>query len=416
MNTIDNIRCLQIEPTTYCNFKCRFCAGRYLEKEILSLESFQKILEYYPSTQYIELQGEGEPFLNPELWEMITCASHKGIKISTITNGSLLLNMDLKKLILSGVYNINISMESTNPDRFMFYRGGNLHMIIDGIKKLLQERANLKSETPSVGFSVTIMKDEAENFNEILSLYRELELDGGIELQFLNQTENYTKYYDNYLLNQLLSKEDVNRFMDKYGFDISNVNDSKSKKNYYDRLYECKREDMMLYGYSMNCKLLSNSLYIDCIGNVSRCVMIKNPKENSFGNIRDDSREEIEYKRQKLLFEVGCGIEKNYCTKCVNCIEIRNQLENILNFDKNYYCKIKHFEFNLANYLCEYIEEKFYIKAKDLYNNILYFFYKGSSVKSVVDKLYNFYNFNDSEVKYVLTSIIYELVIKGILI
>lgn len=141
---IKDIKFLQVEPTTYCNFSCSFCCGRHLPQKHMKLNDYIKCLDSFPALEYLELQGEGEPFLYPHFFEMVYIAKKRNIQISTITNGSLLLvHNNIGKIIDSGIDNISISLETADKIRFMKIRGGDLKNIISGIKMLVQEKKRI---------------------------------------------------------------------------------------------------------------------------------------------------------------------------------------------------------------------------------------------------------------------------------
>jgi len=69
---------VQIESTTYCNAKCSMCGrtmvytGKNPKKpKHMSFQKFKKIMLKLPYCKYIDLQGLGEPLLNPDLISII---------------------------------------------------------------------------------------------------------------------------------------------------------------------------------------------------------------------------------------------------------------------------------------------------------------------------------------------------------
>jgi len=60
----------------------------------------------------------GDPTMHPDLFEMIRFASNLGLRISLYTNGRKLSDMDyVKKLKNSGVYIVQIGIQSTDPEK-----------------------------------------------------------------------------------------------------------------------------------------------------------------------------------------------------------------------------------------------------------------------------------------------------------
>ncbi len=80
---------LQIEITTRCQFKCDYCAGRHMEQKDMPFETFKQLItdftKKYGQPSEVFLQGEGEPTLHPQFFDMVNYL--KPIRSSIITNG-----------------------------------------------------------------------------------------------------------------------------------------------------------------------------------------------------------------------------------------------------------------------------------------------------------------------------------------
>lgn len=111
LNSLLNI---YIEPTNRCNLSCIFCARENAERELrmMSLEAFQNALRGIPSGSYITLTGNGEPLLNPDIYQMIRRADEAGMFVSVITNATALNEANQNKLIESGVSRVQVSFQS----------------------------------------------------------------------------------------------------------------------------------------------------------------------------------------------------------------------------------------------------------------------------------------------------------------
>ena len=121
----DRLEVIQVEPTTRCNFHCRFCAGRHLPQKDMTLDTFAHVLRSSHAVRHIRLQGEGEPLLCPGFFEMIEMAKshHPEVRVSTITNGSL-LSANANRLVQSGLQHVSVSIDSADPELFEELRGG----------------------------------------------------------------------------------------------------------------------------------------------------------------------------------------------------------------------------------------------------------------------------------------------------
>ena len=110
MNTLTEFA--QIEPTTRCNYRCGFCAGRSMRQGDLDWQVFERFLSSNPNLRHVELQGEGEPLMHPRFFDMVAACRARGIKVSLISNGSMLSESAIDRLIEGGVDSIHVSLES----------------------------------------------------------------------------------------------------------------------------------------------------------------------------------------------------------------------------------------------------------------------------------------------------------------
>jgi len=113
---------LDIEPVSRCNFRCIMCQLSGWENgqrsEDLNINDFIDFIDSQYGLTEIKLQGIGEPLLHPNFFEMVKYAVEKNIWVRTTINGSLLENENYKKLIDSGINDIQISFDGATKDIF----------------------------------------------------------------------------------------------------------------------------------------------------------------------------------------------------------------------------------------------------------------------------------------------------------
>ena len=200
---------VQVEVTTRCNFRCGFCAGRHLPQRDMALDVFQRFLQSASDLGYIHLQGEGEPLVHPGFFDMVQAAkaARPAVRISMTTNGSLLAR-HAERIVEAGLDRVCLSIESTDPAVFHEIRGARLEQVLDGANALLAARKARRSERPTVGFAVTVLRKTVKELPAIAALYETLGMDGGIEVQPLQQMPTYTRIYAPEMAAQLLSHAD----------------------------------------------------------------------------------------------------------------------------------------------------------------------------------------------------------------
>lgn len=85
------VKDLCFEVIEKCPNNCKFCSSNscITKDRIIKLEDFKRVIDYFMMTGGIEelsLSG-GEPFLHPDLFEMVGYAKEKGIKTVIFTSG-----------------------------------------------------------------------------------------------------------------------------------------------------------------------------------------------------------------------------------------------------------------------------------------------------------------------------------------
>lgn len=128
---------LDIENVSRCNFSCRMCAVSKWPKrrraEDMSLAAFKALIDEQYGLVEIKLNGLGEALMQgDDYFEMIRHARERRIWVRTTTNGSLLhVRGNHRKLMDSGINEVDISVDGANADTFEAIRvGGKFEQVI----------------------------------------------------------------------------------------------------------------------------------------------------------------------------------------------------------------------------------------------------------------------------------------------
>ncbi len=323
---MNQIKLIQIEPTTRCNFTCAFCSGRHMKQMDLDFNTYKAIIDQIAGIECIELQGEGEPFLHPQLFDMIQYARNKNIQVCIISNGSLLTANNVDKIIDSGLHSLNISIETLSPEDFKKIRGGNLDKILEGIKLLMEKKKERGLEIPVVGFSVTILKSTASQLDNIFELYQELELDGGIAIQFLNESKEYSKYYTEKESREYLTKQEQLLLRRNYYRWQRIIHVNPTIEHFFTKMEQYMKLNGGKTGY---CVWLENALFINCQGYATSCVYIKDGEHLTLGHIEQDGIEKILETRRKVREKIS-NCELTSSCSYTNC-EVVKKIKDHMN-------------------------------------------------------------------------------------
>jgi radical SAM protein with 4Fe4S-binding SPASM domain len=149
---------LDIEPTSRCNFNCKFCDKQPLvtldQLGDMSLELFKKIVDEGSENglKSIQLSYRGEPLLNKNLTDMICYAKEKKIEhVYFCTNGALLTPKRMDDIITAGLDLIIISVQGANKKEFEKERlGAKFEFVLRNIKILSEIKKTRKLKRPKI--------------------------------------------------------------------------------------------------------------------------------------------------------------------------------------------------------------------------------------------------------------------------
>jgi MoaA/NifB/PqqE/SkfB family radical SAM enzyme len=141
----------------------------------MPLDQFHQIIDNIgPYLIHLTLWNQGEPFLNPDLVEMIRYAKARKMVVLTSTNGHFLDARDrAEELVASGLDDLIISIDGTNAASYQRYRvGGDFHRVLRGIRHLVAAKRRLRSARPYIELQFLVMRhnqDEIESFRSLAS-------------------------------------------------------------------------------------------------------------------------------------------------------------------------------------------------------------------------------------------------------
>jgi len=89
-------------------------------------------------SEHIHLNGVGEPMMSKPFWEVIDRLKGKERPlISFNTNGLLMTEENVVRLMRAPVYAISVSLDAATPETYKDIRGGNFQTALAGIERLV---------------------------------------------------------------------------------------------------------------------------------------------------------------------------------------------------------------------------------------------------------------------------------------
>jgi MoaA/NifB/PqqE/SkfB family radical SAM enzyme len=153
---------IQVEVTSHCNALCIYCPRTVFkeswEDRHLSLETFKRLKPVLSRTDLVHLQGWGEPFLNPEFFEIAGFAKQAGCKVGTTTNATLLNEERIRKVIETGIDILAFSLAGTGESNDIIRKGTSLKKVLKAIETLSREKEKSGKTAPEIHLAYMLFR------------------------------------------------------------------------------------------------------------------------------------------------------------------------------------------------------------------------------------------------------------------
>jgi len=294
----------QIEVTTRCNFRCVTCSRKSLPRSRLNrdmtLEEFVKIVKQIPTLKLVKLQGLGEPFLNEHLGAILNYCARSNIRCTTISNGSILPELDVLRLLDS----ITFSLDSAVKSNFEFLRkGSDFDLIVRNISDVVQiKKRNRLRVKVSLSMVVTHL-----NFEEMEKVF-EMGIALGVDVVGFVEVENW------YIPSQ-------SGYQDSLAF----ISDTRKISGLIKEKVEFfRRKNIVPVAYlgseprKLTCEWPFKGVFITVDGFVTPCCIRMDPSVFNFGNIYDSSFKSIWNGEKYVSFRTANlrNLPNIVCEKC----------------------------------------------------------------------------------------------------
>ena len=294
-----------IEPTTFCNLRCALCPvteGMDRPSGHMEYTLFKKLIDEIKDYALLILMWDwGEPFLNPNIYKMISYARDNGIKVVSSSNGHLFTDQEnAKKLVESGINSLIIAVDGITQQTYEQYRkSGNLEQALQGIANIQTAKRNHNSDLPLINFRFIAMKHNEHEIPALKDFARSMNLDV-LSIKTLNPYSNDT-YHEN----------------------------RSSKQNQYDA-YIPENEKYRRFKYNIHdgrpervrrtppCKNLWNSPAVHWDGGIFPCTYDYNDRY-SFGNLQKKSFKAIWFGERYQKLRDKFRTDWQEITLCANC-------------------------------------------------------------------------------------------------
>ena len=290
-----------IEVTSTCNMKCKYCYhGEIYEHSFIDLTILEKLMIEFKENgiKKVKISG-GEPFLHPNIWEIIDIIYNSGIEMSIVSNGSI-VNYEILINYIHKIESLNISLDSFDKNINSITR---LPDFTDKVLSLIVKIIN-SGHANKIAVCSVITK---YNYKYIEG-YVKTAIDYGIKkiyFELVHREGNKSNYFF----------DELNLNYDEYLFVYNMVNSLRKK-------YKSIISISSIGGFFGGCKIIADpgviSPRIDYCGNVYICKSFIS-KDLSCGNIKDKKMFEIIYSEKVKNFIIKMKNRTNSIEKCKKC-------------------------------------------------------------------------------------------------
>lgn len=174
---------MSIEPTTACNLGCPECPSglKMFSRPTgnVKREQFQAWIDQAAHYLiHLNFYFQGEPFIHPEILELVAYAKSKRIFTSTSTNAHFLSDAMARKTVESGLDRLIISIDGTTQEVYEQYRvHGKLDKVLSGAEAVIRWKRELQSATPQIIFQFLVVAPNEHQVEDVLALGKKMGVD-----------------------------------------------------------------------------------------------------------------------------------------------------------------------------------------------------------------------------------------------
>lgn len=152
--------CLQVEPTSICNYRCVFCYQtdatfshpQQGHMGMMSLDLFRQVIDQAAGNcEALTLASRGEPLLHPEIELMLAYTADKFLALKLNTNASLLDERKAHAILQAGVNTVVFSVDAAAEPLYSQLRvHGKLERVVANIRQFQEIRTRHYPESTTI--------------------------------------------------------------------------------------------------------------------------------------------------------------------------------------------------------------------------------------------------------------------------
>jgi radical SAM protein with 4Fe4S-binding SPASM domain len=319
---------VQLEPVGQCNLRCEMCAIQFRQDgpphgalAFMEFETFTRIIEQFPELKHLHLQGLGEPMMHPRFFEMVSHAAGRGVRVTTNSNMTLLLNKRRAALCANcGLDCIHVSIDGATPETYgRIRKRGRLDRVFRNLDLLLEARAAASAAKPDLRLVTVVMRQNLHELADLVRIAHRFQIPA-MFVQHLCHDFSESALPERYL--------PMRRFVDQQtllGEDeqvverhFAAARRTASELGIELRLPTLRRDPSSASPGRRRCDWPFSGAYVTYEGSAMPCCMISTPDRLNFGNFKQrdalaiwNSQEYVQFRNQ-----LESGAPHEVCQSC----------------------------------------------------------------------------------------------------
>lgn len=313
---------IEISPSGACNHRCIFCAVDYVgyQPNFLDKNTILRDISHMSKQglKSVICSGEGEPLLNKDMSDIANGIKACGVDVAMSTNGALFTEEKLRDCLgaFTWVRYSIASMETDSYDRIQRGKKGDLERVKTNLQDAVKVRRDRGYKT-TLGVQCLLLPDNMAQLADMAKQLREI----GVDYltikpysQHLHSENTFTIDYEQML--------DLEKEIKQYATDDFAIyfRANAMKKMHHHKCYR-------------TCWGLPFMTHIDAKGNVWPCVAHIGMEEFNYGNIYENTFEEIweGNKRKQIIDKINQQDINKVCREACRLDEINKYLNELKN-------------------------------------------------------------------------------------
>ncbi|WP_320172148.1 radical SAM protein [Maridesulfovibrio sp.] len=276
---------MEVSPTSACNHRCVFCGYDFTghKPKYIQTDVYLSRLKGMAASglKSILFSGEGESFMHKDFTRICNATKNAGIDTAIATNG-VLMTPDKVEEIINNVSWIKVSCNGTTPGSYKDIQGtsaDDFYKVIDNLKEAVRIRKELNSKC-TLGLQSLLLPENRADMPDLVRICGEIGLDYMVVKPYSQHPLGLADDYKGLTYEQFAGLE---KELKRYETDSFRV------------IYRARTMERLLQGDRgyKKCMALPFWSYVDVDMNVWGCPMFIGDDRFLYGNLVDESFEEI---------------------------------------------------------------------------------------------------------------------------